>query len=77
MVEGARLEIVWASNSLGGSNPLASARKFLEMVPFGAIFENFLLKKLRIRAQGSHRHEVSITYLSLPPNNIKELHREI
>ena len=25
MVEGARLEIVWAGNSLGGSNPLASA----------------------------------------------------
>ena len=25
MVEDARLEIVWASNSLGGSNPLASA----------------------------------------------------
>lgn len=29
MVEGARLEIVWAGDRLGGSNPLASA-KFLE-----------------------------------------------
>ena len=28
MVEGARLEIVWAFTRLGGSNPLASARKF-------------------------------------------------
>ena len=26
MVEGARLEIVWARKRLGGSNPLASAR---------------------------------------------------
>ena len=26
MVEGARLEIVWAGDRLGGSNPLASAR---------------------------------------------------
>ena len=26
MVEGARLEIVWAGDRLGGSNPLASAK---------------------------------------------------
>ena len=29
MVEGARLEIVWARKSLGGSNPLASAREHI------------------------------------------------
>ena len=29
MVEGARLEIVWAGDRLGGSNPLASARSLM------------------------------------------------
>lgn len=41
MVEGARLEIVWARKRLGGSNPLASARKFLKMTPCGLFFEDF------------------------------------
>ncbi len=31
MVEGARLEIVWAFTRLGGSNPLASATFFTKM----------------------------------------------
>ena len=36
MVEGARLEIVWAGDRLGGSNPLASARTKLK--PEGLLF---------------------------------------
>ncbi len=42
VVEGARLEIVWASNSLGGSNPLASARsKELKLKP-GRVYFNLI-----------------------------------
>ena len=38
MVEGARLEIVWAGDRLGGSNPLASATFFqnAQKVIFGS-----------------------------------------
>ena len=32
MVEGARLEIVWAGDRLGGSNPLASATFLTERI---------------------------------------------
>ena len=39
MVEGARLEIVWAGDRLGGSNPLASARKSLKMAPCGSFLK--------------------------------------
>ena len=56
MVEGARLEIVWAFTRLGGSNPLASAKftmkliclvlfviKFgVELFEFGGLFIKFV-----------------------------------
>ena len=52
MVEGARLEIVWAGNSLGGSNPLASA-----------IFVGTKTQKVRFGSRASR----SMRILSLPP----------
>lgn len=43
MVEGARLEIVWAGDRLGGSNPLASAKKEIIM---STVFAKIIAGKL-------------------------------
>ena len=51
MVEGARLEIVWASNRLGGSNPLASATSLAGIRKdglFKVIFSRLVKKCARI-----------------------------
>ena len=52
MVEGARLEIVWAFMRLGGSNPLASAT-----TPLGRFF--------RIRTSGSNPFASASLYANL------------
>ncbi len=61
MVEGARLERVYAGNRIGGSNPLASARR--KISPFGDIL--LLEKKWRFELEFVIEHS-EITFL--PPS---------
>ncbi len=61
MVEGARLEIVWARKRLGGSNPLASARKSRKIAQ-RAILWTSLQKEGEIRARFASKTKFSIIY---------------
>ena len=57
MVEGARLEIVWARKRLGGSNPLASARKSRKIAQM-AVYVDFFAKRRRGSSQVRIENEV-------------------
>ena len=62
MVEGARLEIVWAFTRLGGSNPLASARKSLKIALYGLFLKTFRQKRRGSSLRFASKAKLSIIY---------------